>query len=600
MDFRSQLSAFANKSSNSSSNSANQGGSTQRSPSGNRGNNNSNSNHDYYGRGGGGGSSGSVGGAGYDRRRPRPRGGWNDHRDGRDRYGPPASKRGRHTSPEQDWLAELRSFGYRIPRNPTEDHPKGKAIHLCLLAITIDDLPYEHIWRDWSTNTITTTSQGQPVWISLVCHAKFPQRVQSEWLKQRLLVYPPKVGRGNSFLDPEFLTRKPNWGSVDITRAMLDLLQDGMKIGKCSQTDVRFSANRYLIKRPPLSPNAVEDEPIPPVDQFLYLSETCLPVTTAQVVFDTLQDTTVSWVNARNRKDPGTPKNKYESDQFAGIHRRIPGQYRWKADQWISLCRHHASLVLGIDRPHIPPKHQLWQSFRDINASDEMYFPTCLALLGLLRNDAVSSQIKDDNKLRKEGNPPKVDDKNPQSLPQPTTTAAAAATNATTPLPPVILKRPITYTDWSEGMRNPATFSKGFADFRRVAKEARSKGCLLARKFAPFIPVPGVAPEEQKITGHITVEEWREVVEMLSHSEMQQQQLQQVLEPSQNKVDMDPQNKEEQETFLAHDEEDVDEGQEEGEKEEDQEEGDVQEEEEEEEEEEQNDEEDDDGENQLE
>ena len=65
----------------------------------------------------------------------------------------------------------------------------------------------------------------------MVCHAKFPQRVESEWLRQRLLVHPPRLGRGNSFLDPEFLSRVPSWGSVEITRAMIDLLKDGMKIG---------------------------------------------------------------------------------------------------------------------------------------------------------------------------------------------------------------------------------------------------------------------------------------------------------------------------------------------------------------------------------
>ena len=107
-------------------------------------------------------------------------------------------------------------------------------------AITIDDLPYEHIWKEFCKTTGKEDGSGNndDLWISLVCHAKFPKRVQSEWLRQRLLVYPPKLGRGNSFLDPEYLSRTPSWGSVEITRAMIDLLDDSMRIGNCKHTDM--------------------------------------------------------------------------------------------------------------------------------------------------------------------------------------------------------------------------------------------------------------------------------------------------------------------------------------------------------------------------
>ena len=55
----------------------------------------------------------------------------------------------------------------------------------------------------------------------------------------------------DNFLDPEFLTRKPEWGSVEITRAMLDLLQDGLKIGNSDDSsDKRFCTSRYLIRSP--------------------------------------------------------------------------------------------------------------------------------------------------------------------------------------------------------------------------------------------------------------------------------------------------------------------------------------------------------------
>jgi hypothetical protein len=64
-------------------------------------------------------------------------------------------------------------------------------------------------------------------------------------------------------------------------------------------------------------------------------------------------------------------------------------------------------------------------------------------------------------------------------------------------------------------MRNPATFVKGITDFKRVARLARDKGCLLARKFALYVAVPGMALEDQKVSGEITVEEWKEEVEAM-------------------------------------------------------------------------------------
>ena len=281
----------------------------------------------------------------------------------------------------------------------------------------------------------------------------------------------------------------------------------------------RFSTRRYVVKEASREMNP------PPVDQFLFISETCLPVATAREVFETISDPGISWVNGRHRKgSPDTPKNKYESDQFGGIHRRIPGQYRWKADQWILLCREHAEQILNIDRPHMQVKHQLWNSFRDINASDEMYFPTCLGLLGLLRytmagtttgtklsvtaaippaaasNVSMTGTFLDNASKSRDGGGDKQD-QDPAGTPNGTQQQE------------VVLKRAITYTDWSEGMRNPATFTKGLEDFARVAKVARGKGCLMARKFAPFVPVPGVKHEEQVITGQLSVEEWFQAIQ---------------------------------------------------------------------------------------
>ena len=512
MDFRSQLSAFQSGSGGDGGGGSrggrrdNSSSPNHRSRSPNRGYGNSNDRRGYGNDRGGYGNYGhGGGGSDYygDRRRSRPRNWDRNHH-----HGPPNARRRQH-SPDRDGLGDLRNFGYRIPTGipppPTLDEKKRKAKHLVLMAITIDDLPYEHIWKAWC-QTLEPLEKDD-YYISVVCHAKYPEKVQSEWLRQRLLVRKPKLGRGNSFLDPEFLSRIPSWGSVEITRAMLDLLQNAMRIGHDAQTDMRFAASRYLVRRPTLPLDATEEERIPPVDQFLYISETCLPVATAQEIFGQIQDTTVSWVNARHRKDPETPKNLYENDQFAGIHRRIPGQYRWKADQWVLLCRDHASRILDMDRPHMRPGHQLWQSFRDINASDEMFIPTCLAVLGLLRFTTDGEDTQRSRSINHFDRDKERDRSNNAS-------SGEEAKPAAEPFH-FVLKRPVTYTDWTEGMRNPASFTKGLVDFKRVARLARAKGCLVARKFAPFVAVPGAAPEDRKVTGQISVEEWKGEVEVL-------------------------------------------------------------------------------------
>jgi Core-2/I-Branching enzyme len=133
----------------------------------------------------------------------------------------------------------------------------------------------------------------------------------------------------------------------------------------------------------------------------------------------------------------------YERDQFRRIHNMIPDRCRWKADQWLLLSRRHALAIHQVDA-HLPERDRLWTAFSQVKASDEMYFPTALSLLGFLtEGDDASSPV---------------------------------------------LKRPVTYTDWSEGMRNPVSFAATGAKFSTVAALARARGCLVARKFVVDAP----------------------------------------------------------------------------------------------------------------
>ena len=535
----------------------------QASTSGRGGNSAGGSSHQHPPRGGGG--AGNRRGRPEDypphhqRRNQRPRHHSRDRGPGRHHHHHPGHRSG--PSPPSNPLEQMRHFGYRVEPPPVEvPPPQGMGgdspFHIAFLAICIDGLPYEHLWKAWPSLSADSNTK-----VSMLVHAKYPRRVQSEFVKQRLLVHPPKLGRGNSYADPDYVSHQPNWGSVQITRAMLDLLREAMVIGTPADTekDPRFSKKRYCIK-----PEHENDtmEPLPPVDKFIFISETCVPVAFLsefeEVLFGSpdhyknpIEGGTrpeilpwhKSWVNARNRNTPGTPRNKYERDQFGDIHRMVPGQYRWKADQWMALSRPHAAAINGIDA-HMRPGDQLWNSFTKISASDEMYFPTALAILQVIQDPKVVARIKEqqqnaatgggDNKGKegssgsgvKEGKPKDVaeterdeqeatkgeladEDEKGEEKPEVTVET----------LSPTVVFKSVTYTDWSEGMRNPKSFFQGSKDLALVGEKARGRGSLLARKFIicpPSEDATGKAPEE--MSGHITLDEWRETIGGISAS----------------------------------------------------------------------------------
>lgn len=57
------------------------------------------------------------------------------------------------------------------------------------------------------------------------------------------------------------------------------------------------------------------------------------------------------------------------------------------------LSRPHAAAILNLDG-HLPSIRHLWKAFSGISASDEMFFPTALALLDILRSADESEVTK--------------------------------------------------------------------------------------------------------------------------------------------------------------------------------------------------------------
>ena len=493
------------------------------------------------------------------------------------RGGPP-----RHSYHAHNPLEDMRRLGYRIEEPPVAPPPPEKLgtaerpFHIALLAICIDGLPYEDLWRSWATTDGTSSNTH----VSLLVHAKYPHKITSPFLRQRLLVHPPTLGRGNSYADPVFLSHQPQWGSVQITRAMVDLLREALLIGNvkpddAAEKDPRFTKQRYYIPTTTDKDTATSTTTtLPPVDKFVYISESCVPVatlaefekallgtpdqyanipstdpksntdstTTTLTNAPTILPWHVSWVHARNRNSPDTPKNKYERDQFGDIYRTIPGQYRWKADQWCALARPHAAAIANVDA-HLRPSDHLWTAYQRISASDEMYIPTALAVLQVIKDPKVvlrqrrqqqqqrrqqleSSAARERSNSQDKPISKEHKDETAQTTPPAETTAATEETKpkATeeeeqlTPesLSPTIRFQSVTYTDWSEGMRNPKSFHRGIHDFRSICKLARQQGSLMARKFILSPPSAEEAlPDKplEELPGFISYDEWKQAME---------------------------------------------------------------------------------------
>ena len=98
---------------------------------------------------------------------------------------------------------------------------------VAVLLIIIDALPYEDVWRAWAAEEwhsgVTGAGAGagagaaQPncatwrarFWV----HAKHPERVQSPWVRERLLP----------------VSFRPEWGSVELVRASIELMRAALR-----------------------------------------------------------------------------------------------------------------------------------------------------------------------------------------------------------------------------------------------------------------------------------------------------------------------------------------------------------------------------------
>ena len=342
---------------------------------------------------------------------------------------------------------------------------------LALMFIVIDALPYEDIWRqwigtnEWSPSSIrSATGQGiasavvasssenhdcdtdserlpgEPtesnVNVRVFVHAKFPERVKSPWLREKLI--------GKSF--------KPEWGSVEITRAMLALVEAAIQ-GCPGARDMRLA----------------------------FASESCLPIVSLSSAVAALWSSEKSWLDVKFK-----PRNGYNgSSQWVPIERSplVPAECVCKSDQWVALTRSHAELVCSLPKKvgHL----DMWQAFRKSCASDEMYFATLLCCAGILPDRNEVRRMEEANSARSGSISPAIAESNADS------TGAVPVLENGVHQNRGVSRRKLTFVEWIYPDLDDYSGKTSLADrpvmFESLTldlvKRARAQGCIFMRKF---------------------------------------------------------------------------------------------------------------------
>lgn len=211
---------------------------------------------------------------------------------------------------------------YMSSRQPEEYIVQSSTSKVALLFIIIDDLPLENIWRDWLTGPNSRN-------VEIFIHAKYPERVRSRWVQDRLI---------RSDL-------RPSWGSIELSKAMYYLLEDALQLKS-------FTA-----------------------DYFIFLSESCVPLYNINDFFSRLQGQTKSWIDYNNK-----PTNGYAySNQFAPLKEVVPDVCVYKSDQWVMLNRTNAIQLIEFEKQ---TNISIWNLMANVvKASDEMWIPTILCIV---------------------------------------------------------------------------------------------------------------------------------------------------------------------------------------------------------------------------
>lgn len=232
-----------------------------------------------------------------------------------------------------------------------------KTVGICI--VIVDSLPHEAIWAEWA-NEVNEGSSGEYK-AKIAIHAKHPDRIKSEWVRERLVP----------------LTYQPDWNSPEVIRAMLTVMNECLRDPCCGR--------------------------------FVFATESCVPLYRLNYIGEVLFKEDASWLNAFNRG-----KSTWETQTcFRSVNDKIiPPNVVWKCiPGWIMLSRRHAaeiSLLTAKSCTHVPFSTsksscclgsdaeadlvKAWgdggtwtESNGNVWAPEEVFFPTLLSILGYLK-----------------------------------------------------------------------------------------------------------------------------------------------------------------------------------------------------------------------
>eukprot|EP01038_Epipyxis_sp_PR26KG_P015105 gene15105-20323_t len=172
--------------------------------------------------------------------------------------------------------------------------------NICICIIIVDELIHEDIWRFWLEDVKKHSSSSRAI---LKIHAKYPENIKSEWVKQ--------------FLIP--ISFNPEWNSPEVIRAMIALL-------KYSLDDQLFC------------------------ERFVFATESCIPIYSinemTELIFTNDENKDKSWLNAYN-----IPNDNWEAGAcfYSVDTNRIPIKAVWKSlPGWIMLTRKHSIEIVNL------------------------------------------------------------------------------------------------------------------------------------------------------------------------------------------------------------------------------------------------------------
>eukprot|EP01031_Cornospumella_fuschlensis_P032007 gene32007-38700_t len=264
--------------------------------------------------------------------------------------------------------------------HPVKDAIDGYERGIAICVVIVDELYHEEIWKAWlATNSSSqSASKRFNYHAELFIHAKYPDRIQSEWVKRRTLPF--------SF--------SPYWNSPEVVRAMVALLHEA--------TTSHETTKEY--------------------HRFIFATESCIPCSTLGELGDALMEDEKSWLDAYN-----IPQTRYEAGYcFDSVDQTvIPRKAVWKSlPGWVCLTRRHALEILTLiektggykkgiqyttprsDKPLDGGENtsdlidafgapgQWYEGKGGVHAPEEVFFPTMLALLGYLRSNGEDEVLR--------------------------------------------------------------------------------------------------------------------------------------------------------------------------------------------------------------